>query len=91
MIAVRDGSIVAGWSRNAFGMPAFRVHAADYPEAEAEGRTPDEACDRLIGLLAQAIDHATETWKSRSLDLALAEARAFAVEMRGFGRIPLRR
>jgi hypothetical protein len=35
MIAVRDERIVAGWSRDAFGMPAFRVHAADYPEAEA--------------------------------------------------------
>jgi hypothetical protein len=63
MNAVPRERNVAGRTRNAFGMPAFRVHATDYPEVKAEGRTPDEACDRLIVFLAEAIDHTDETWK----------------------------
>jgi hypothetical protein len=63
MNAVPGERIVAGWTRNAFRMPAFRVHATDYPEVEAEGRTPDDACDRLFVFLAVAIDRADETWK----------------------------
>ena len=51
MNAVPRERIVAGRTRNAFGMPAFRVRATDYPEVKAEGRTPDEACDRLIVFL----------------------------------------
>ncbi len=66
-------------------MPAFRIHPVDYPEAEAEGRTPDEACDLLIGLLDRSIDDSDEAWKNWPLGQALAEARAFAVDVRGFG------
>ena len=82
MIAVPGERIVAGWTYNAFGMPAFRVHAIDYPEVEAEGRTPDEARDRLVLLLSQAIDYTGEAWKYQPLSIALADARAFAVDAR---------
>jgi hypothetical protein len=34
-------------------------------------------CVRLIELLAQAIDFASDAWKRRPLGLALADARAF--------------
>ncbi len=87
MTAVPGDRILWGWTRDALGMPAFRVHPADYPEVEAEGRTPDEACDRLIGLLDRSIESSDEAWKNRPLGQALAEARAFAVAVHGFGRI----
>jgi len=82
MNAVLGRRIVAGWGRNGFNMPTFRVHPIDYPEIEAEGRTPDEACDRLVLLLVQAMDFVIETWKCQPLGLALADARAFATVAR---------
>jgi hypothetical protein len=75
--AALGGRIVAGWARNAFGMLMFRVHQVDYPEIEAEGKTPAEACDRLDQLLVQAIDFASEAWRRQPLELALVNARAF--------------
>lgn len=78
MDAVLGGGIVAGWGRDAFGMPTFRVHTTDYPEIEAEGRTPVEACDRLVQHLVRAVDFTSEAWKCRPLGLALVDARAFA-------------
>ena len=41
---------MTGWACNAHGMPTFRVHQTDYPEIEAEGQTPAEACGRLVQL-----------------------------------------
>jgi hypothetical protein len=82
MNAVLGGRIVAGWARNTFDMPTFRIHPTDYPEIEAEGRTPDEACVRLVLLLVQAIDSTSETWKCQPLGLALADARTFATVAR---------
>jgi hypothetical protein len=67
--------IVAGWAYDAFSMPTFRVHQTDYPEIEAEGRTPAEACSRLIAPLVEAIDFASETWRRQPLGLALVDAR----------------
>jgi len=58
-------------------MSTFRVHQSVYPEIEGEGKTPAEACIRLIELLAQASDFASDAWKRRPLGLALADARAF--------------
>jgi hypothetical protein len=82
MNAVLGGRIVAGWARNTFNLPTFRVHPTEYPEIEAEGRTPDEACDRLVLLLVQAMDFAIETWKCQPLELALIDARAYAAVAR---------
>jgi hypothetical protein len=77
MKTVLAGRIVAGWTRNPFGMPTFRVHQADYPEIVAEGRTPVEACGRLVQLLIQALDFASEAWRCQPLRLALIDAPAF--------------
>jgi len=77
MNADLGGRIVASWARDVFSMSTFRVHQCEYPEIEAEGKTPAEACVRLIELLAQAIDFASDAWKRRPLGLALADARAF--------------
>ena len=55
-----------------------RVHQNDYPEIEGEGRTPGEACVRLIELLVQAIDFVSEAWRRQPLGLALVDARAFS-------------
>jgi hypothetical protein len=77
MNAVLGGRLVAGWTGNAFGMPTFRVHQVDYPEIETEGRTPAEACGRLVQLLVQAIDFASEAWRRQPLERALVNARAF--------------
>lgn len=78
MTAVLRGRIVAGWARNAFGMPTYHVHQADYPEIEAEGRTGSESCRRLIQLLVQAHDFASEGWRREPLRLALVDAQDFA-------------
>jgi hypothetical protein len=72
------GKIVAGWASNAFSMPAFRVHQVEYPEVEAEGQSPVEACDRLIALLVAAGEFASDAWKSEPLALALVDARRFS-------------
>jgi hypothetical protein len=77
MNAVLRGRIVAGWTSDTFSMPTFRVHHADYPEIEADGRTPAEAGGRLIALLVEAIDFASETWRRQPLGLALVDARGF--------------
>jgi hypothetical protein len=58
-------------------MPIFQVHQTDYPEIEAEGQTHAEACGRLIELLVQAGDFASEAWRCQPLGLALIDARAF--------------
>ena len=71
------GKIVVRWACNAYGMPMFGVHQNEYPEIEAEGRTPAEACVRLIELLVQAIDFASEAWQRQPLRLALVDTRAF--------------
>jgi len=71
------GRIVESWVCNVFSMSTFRVHQSVYPEIEGEGKTPAEACIRLIELLAQASDFASDAWKRRPLGLALADARAF--------------
>ncbi len=71
------GKIVAHGACDAYGMPTFRVHQNQYPEIEAEGRTPAEACVRLIELLVQAIDFASAAWRRQPLELALVEAHAF--------------
>jgi hypothetical protein len=75
MNAVLGGKIVTGWACNVHGMPMFHVHQTDYPEIEAEGQTPAEACDRLVQLLVQAIDFASEAWRCQPLRLALIDAR----------------
>ncbi len=77
MNAVLGGRIVASWACNVFSMLTFRVHQSEYPEIEAEGKTPAEACVRLIELLAQAIDFASDAWKRLPLGRAVADARAF--------------
>jgi hypothetical protein len=89
MTGIPGERIVWGWTHDALGMPVFRVQPADYPELESEGRTPDEACDRLIGLLDRSIDSSDEVWKKRPLVQARAEVRSFALEVRGFRRIVL--
>ncbi len=78
MNAVVKRRIVAGWAQNALGIPTFQVHPTDYPEMEAEGQTPAEACDRLDQLLVQAIEFANEAWRCQPLRLALGDARSFA-------------
>ena len=70
--------IVAGWASDAFNMPIFRLHQLEYPEVEAEGRTPAEASGRLIALLVAAGDFANDAWKRESLVLALGDARRFS-------------
>ena len=60
-------------------MPAFHIHPADYPEVHAEGRTSDEACDRLIGLPDRSIDYSVEAWKNGPVGQALAFAVYVAV------------
>jgi len=77
MNTILGGKIVTGWACSAHGMPTFRAHQTDYPEIEAEGQTPAEACGRLVELLVQAGDFASETWKSQPLALVLIDARAF--------------
>jgi hypothetical protein len=77
MDAILGGKIVTGWACNTHGMPMFRVHQTDYPEIEAEGQTPDEACHRLVQLLVQALDFTSETWRREPLGLALVDARDF--------------
>ena len=59
------------------GMPTFCMHQTDYPEIEAEGRTPAEARDRLVQLLVRAIDFTSEVWRCQALGLALIDARGF--------------
>jgi len=77
MNGILGGKIVTRWACNAHGMPSFRLHQADYPEIEAEGQTPDAARGRLIELLVQAHDFASEAWRYQPLALALIDARAF--------------
>jgi hypothetical protein len=77
MNAILGGKIATGWACNAHGMPTFRAHQTDYPEIEAEGQTPAEACDRLIQLLIQSAAFASEAWRYQPLALALGDARAF--------------
>jgi hypothetical protein len=77
MNGILGGKIVTRWACNALGMLTFRVHQTDYPEIEAEGQTHAEACGRLIELLVQAGDFASEDWRRQPLGLALADARAF--------------
>jgi hypothetical protein len=77
MDAALGEKIVTGRALSAFSIPIFRVHQAEYPEIEAEGQTPAEACRRLVDLLVQAIDFASEAWRRQPLGLALADARAF--------------
>ena len=78
MNANLGGRIVASWACNDFSMLTFRVHQCEYPEIEGEGKTPAEACVRLIEHLAQAIGFAGDGWKRRPLGLALGDARAFS-------------
>jgi hypothetical protein len=78
MNADLGGRIVTSWARDVFSMSTFRVHQSEYPEIEGEGKTPAEACARLIELLAQAISFASDIWKRGPLGLALADARAFS-------------
>lgn len=70
-------NVVTRWGFNAYGMPTFRMHQADYPEIEAEGQTPAAACLRLIERLAQAGDFAVEAWRFQPLEAALIEALRF--------------
>jgi hypothetical protein len=77
MNAVCEEKIVTLWACNAYGMPTFRVHQSEYPEIDAEGRTPAEARDRLIELLAQALEFTGEPWRCQPLRLTVSEARTF--------------
>ncbi len=77
MNAILREKIVTACACNAQGMPMFQAHQTDYPEIEAEGQTPAEACGRLVELLVQAIDFACEAWRCEPLGLALIDARAF--------------
>jgi hypothetical protein len=78
MTADPGGKIVSGWACDTFSMPTFRVHQMDYPEIEAEGQTPAEACGRLIAHLVEANEFASEAWRRQPLGLALVDARDFA-------------
>jgi len=71
------GKILAGWAFSPFSIPTFRAHQSDYQEIEAEGATSADACIRLIELLEEAIDFASEAWRRRPPGLALVDARAF--------------
>ena len=77
MNALLGGKIVTGWACNVRDMPSFRAYPTAYPEIEAEGQTPAEACGRLVELLVRAGDFASEAWRCEPLGLALIDARAF--------------
>jgi hypothetical protein len=74
MDAILGGKSVTGWACNAHGMPTFRADQTDYPEIEAQGRTPAGACDRLVQLRVQALDFASEAWRCQPLAPALSDA-----------------
>lgn len=77
MNTILGGKIVTGRACGAHGMPMFQAHQTDYPEIEAEGQTPAEASGRLVELLVQAGDFASDSWRCDPIGLALIDARDF--------------
>jgi hypothetical protein len=53
------------------------VHHREYPEAEGEGCSPEDAATHLIELLSRTLDHAPSDWRRESLQNAIEDVRAF--------------
>jgi hypothetical protein len=54
------------------------VYHRDFPEIRADGETPRVAAVHLANHLARALDSALTDWRRQTLDLAVADVRAFA-------------
>jgi hypothetical protein len=57
---------------------AVCVYHRDFPEIRADGETPRVAAEHLANHLARALDSALTDWRRQTLDLAVADVRAFA-------------
>jgi hypothetical protein len=53
------------------------VHHRDFPEIRAEGSSPEEAAAHLVNKLVSTLDSALTDWRRQSVDLAIADVRAF--------------
>jgi hypothetical protein len=53
------------------------VHHRDFPEIRAEGGSPKEAAAHLMNKLACTLDTALTQWRRETLDLAIADVKAF--------------
>ena len=54
-----------------------RVYHRDFPEAWAEGQSPEVAASGLIDRLSRALETTPDPWRSVPIRVAIAEARAF--------------
>jgi hypothetical protein len=52
-------------------------HHRDYPEAQGEGCSPEDAAARLIALLSRTLDSAPSDWRRECLEHAIEDVRAF--------------
>jgi hypothetical protein len=53
------------------------AHHREYPEAEGEGCSPEDAAAHLIELLSRTLDSAPSDWRRESLQNAIEDVRAF--------------
>ena len=56
---------------------ATSVHHRDFPEIRAEGGSPEEAAGHLANKLVCTLDSALTDWRRQTLDLAIADVRAY--------------
>jgi hypothetical protein len=53
------------------------AHHRDFPEIRADGGSPKEAATHLANKLALAMDTALTDWRRESLEVAIADVRAY--------------
>lgn len=58
-----------------------QVYHRDYPEIRAEGKTPKDAAAHLVNQLTRALDSALTSWRRETIELAIADVRAFVAEV----------
>jgi hypothetical protein len=74
--------IVAPSRQSILALHMTAVHHRDLPEAEGEGSSPEDAANRLAGLLDRALDGALSEWRRQNLVRVIEDVRAFASHIR---------
>ena len=70
--------VVMSAGHSILALQTMEVHHREYPEAHGEGRSPEEAAERLADMLVRTLDCAPSDWRRQAIERAIADVRAFA-------------
>jgi hypothetical protein len=69
--------VVASEGEGSTSVSGFVVHHRDFPEVRGEGRSAEDAAERLVEHLSRTLDNAPSVWRRDLIERAIGDVRAF--------------